>query len=88
MTEEAIRRAFSERVPPEWADYVSQQSESVRDELIERMAREFGNWLRTLDLGEIAAEFLEEREVSLRIDIKPKRGAEDSAETLHIFKKK
>jgi len=96
LTEEAIRRAFSDRVPSEWADYVSEQSESVRDELIERMSREFGNWLRTLDVGQIAADFLEEREVSLRIEIKPKRRsgdagedtAEDTGESLHIFSKK
>ena len=96
LTEEAIRRAFSERVPSEWADYVSEQSEGVRDELIERMSREFGNWLRTLDVGQIAADFLEEREVSLRIEIKPKRGsgdtgedaAQDATESLHIFSKK
>lgn len=90
LTEEAIRRAFSERVPAEWADYVSEQSESVRDELIERMSLEFGNWLRTLDLGQIAEEFLAEREVSLRLEIKPKQrlGDADPAESLYIFKKK
>lgn len=91
LTEEAIRRAFSDRVPAEWADYVSQQSGSVRDELIERMAREFGNWLRTLDLGEIAAELLEEREVSFRLEIKPraKSSATDSAATdgLRVIRK-
>ena len=60
----------------------------MRDELIERMAREFGNWLRTLDLTDLAAEFLKSRAVFLRLEIKPRRQDAAEGETVPILKKK
>jgi len=44
-TEEAVRRAFSESVPPDWLEYLNRQGTDLRSELLDRMSREFGEWL-------------------------------------------
>ena len=49
LTEEAIRKAFSDAVPREWVDYVGKQGDEVRGELIDRLAA-----LEILTFGERA----------------------------------
>jgi len=73
VTEEAVRRAFSDRVPDEWSEYFARQSEDVRRDVVDRMAKEFGNWLRTLDLAELFGEVLQNYEVSAKIDLNAAR---------------
>lgn len=68
-TEEALRRAFNESVPRDWVDYLNQQSTDVRGELIDRLAREFGDWLRTVDMTQIVGKLLAENEFELKISI-------------------
>lgn len=73
LTEEAIRRAFSDRVPPEWVEYVSRQGEEVRSNIVERLGDEFGQWLRTLDLPALLAELLESRDLTIKIEVSRRR---------------
>jgi hypothetical protein len=68
-TEEALRRAFNDSVPRDWVDYLNQQTGDVRTELIDRMAREFGEWLRTVDMTQIVGKLLAENEFELKISI-------------------
>ena len=60
LTEEAIRRAFSDKVPPEWVGYASRQGEELRRELVDRLGKEFGQW-----------QILDRYDVSARIELRP-----------------
>lgn len=80
FTEEAIRRAMSESPPPQVVSYLGQQSVEVRDEIIERLAREFGTWLHDLDLPKLAAEVLEETDVVFEVRVKARPKSREDAE--------
>jgi len=69
LTEEAVRKAFSDRVPAEWLEFLGRQSEEVRSDVVDRASKEFGNWLRTLDLSELLGELLERYEISANIEL-------------------
>ena len=83
LTEEAVRRAFSDRVPSEWLEYFARQGEEVRGELVDRLAKEFGNWLRSVDLAALLSEVLERYDVSAHIELSaaPKEGVEGGSKT-------
>jgi hypothetical protein len=69
LTEEAIRRAFAEVVPQEWVQFFVRQNEEMRRELLDRMVREFGDWLRGVDPTSLARSMLEGFDFSLRIEL-------------------
>ncbi len=76
LTEEAVRKAFSDRVPAEWLESWRRQSEEVRSDLVDRAGKEFGNWLRTLDLSELLGELLERYEISANVEFDVRTRAE------------
>jgi hypothetical protein len=84
LTEEAVRRALTDTVPQEWVDYVSRQSEDVRRDTVDRLVREFGLWLRTLDLSELLRNVLEDYEISAQIDISADRKRKDPVVSLKV----
>ena len=47
VTEEALRRALSDRVPGEWLEFVSRQGDELRRDMLDRLTKEFGQGLRT-----------------------------------------
>ncbi len=69
MTEEALRKALGDTVPRDILDFFVQQSDRTRQELLERMSKEFGKVLNALDPVEVAKRLLEGRtvEVSARV---------------------
>lgn len=81
LTEEAIRRAFADRVPPEWIEYLSRQSAEMRGDVVERVGQEFGSWLGGLDLSQLLRELFERYELRARVELVPRRAeAEDGTE--------
>ena len=70
LTEEAIRRAFADKVPAEWLEYINRQGEDVRNELVDRLAREFGEWLRGLDVGELVETVLARNDFSVHVELR------------------
>ncbi len=78
LTEEALRRAFSDSVPREWVDYVSRQGEDVRTELFDSLAKQFGEWLREIDLVETLGQVLRRHDISVRLDLSAERRAEEA----------
>ena len=84
LTEEAVRRALTDTVPREWVDYVNRQSDDVRRDMVDRLASEFGIWLRTLDLSEVLQKVLEDYEISAQIDISADRKRTDPAISLKV----
>ena len=88
LTEEAIRQAVTDTVPQEWVDYLSRQGDEVRSELTERLTREFGHWLRTLDPVELLRGILDDYEFSARIQASPKRSAQDAPASLKVVRRR
>ena len=78
-TEAAIRSALSDTLPKEWIDFASEQSERTRQDVIERMVREFGQVVEKLDAAEVLRALLDghELEVNARFRLLP---VDDEAE--------
>lgn len=80
LTEEAVRRAFGDVVPKEWVQYATEQSSEMRRELMDRIAQEFGAWLRDLDSEKVQRTLLQtllddyDFSVSIEISAKPRDG--------------
>ena len=82
MTEEAVRRALGDSVPRDVLEFMLEQTERTRSEFLDRLSREFGRVLNTLDPVEIAKRLLEGRtvEVSAQFRLVPEErepGADD-----------
>ena len=78
LTEEAVRRAFADKVPPEWVEYLGRQGEEVRSDLVDRLGKEFGNWLKSVDVPELVGELLERYDVSATIELSAARSTGDA----------
>ena len=81
LTEKALRGAFSERVPDDWVEYASKQGDELRAELIERVTREFGEWLRTLDVAALLRDVLRESDVSVRLELSARPGSTENGDS-------
>jgi hypothetical protein len=87
-TEEAVRRAFSESVPSDWLDYLNQQGTDLRGELLDRMSREFGEWLRQVDMAQIMSKLLEEHDFELRISVSAQRRGKERTPELSLLQRR
>jgi hypothetical protein len=69
MTEEALRRALGDTLPRDWMEFMVEQSEKTRAELLDRLSREFGRVISAFDPVEILRRLLDGQtiEVSARI---------------------
>ena len=88
LTEEAIRKALSEKVPPDWVEYAARQSGEMRRELIDRIVAEFGAWLRqadpeTLQRG-LLQTLLEHYDFTIEIDISAHPRSDPRAPSLRV----
>ena len=84
-TEEAVRRAFAEAVPADWIDYLNRQGTDVRGELLDRMSREFGEWLARVDMAQIMGKLLEEHDFEFKISVSAQRRSSDRAPELSLL---
>ena len=87
-TEEAVRRAFAESVPADWIDYLNRQGTDVRAELLERMSREFGEWLQRVDMAQIMSKLLEEHDFEFKISVSAKRRPSERAAELSLLSRR
>ena len=71
MTEEALRRALGDTLPRDWMEFMVEQSEKTRAELLDRLSREFGRVISAFDPVEILRRLLDGQtiEVSARIKL-------------------
>ncbi len=79
LTEEALRRAFSDAVPQDWVEYLNRQGDDVRREVIDRLVAEFAAWLRTLDVSELLGRLFEEYSAQVEISVKPRSSEQGPA---------
>lgn len=79
-TEGAIRRAFGDKVPQEWVDFVADQSDRGRQELFDRVATEFGRVLEGMDVEELIEDLVTDRtiEIEAKIRIRPRENERES----------
>ena len=87
-TEEAVRRAFAESVPSDWIDYLNRQGTDVRGELLERLSREFGEWLQRVDMAQIMSKLLEEHDFEFKISVSAQRRSADRAPELALLSRR
>ncbi|MFI5315705.1 MAG: hypothetical protein ACHQ6T_08385 [Myxococcota bacterium] len=87
-TEEAVRRAFSESVPSDWLDYLNRQGSDIRVELLDRMSREFGEWLRQVDMAQIMSKLLEEHDFEFRISVSAQRRGKERTPELSLLQRR
>lgn len=86
MTEEALRRALGDSMPRDWMEFMVEQSERTRAELLERLSREFGRVIQAFDPVEILRRLLDGQtiEVSARIRLanggRARKGEKPAAE--------
>lgn len=66
-TEEAVRRAFSERIPDEWLHYVNRQGDEVRAQIVEGVADAFREWLQSVDVEQVVRKTLADYDVRLEV---------------------
>ena len=83
LTEEAIRKALGESVPRDLMDFILTQSERTREELLDRISKEFAGALSTLDSVELARRLLEGRTIEVNAKIRllpstPEKGGRGS----------
>ena len=70
LTEEAVRRAFGDAVPREWANFAAEQSERARTEFLERLSFEIAQSLEKLDVAAVLQQLLEGRTLEVRAEIR------------------
>jgi hypothetical protein len=68
-TEEALRKAFSDAVPADWLNYLNRQGDDARQEMVDALAREFGSWLKQVDVPALVGRFLEHNEITATITL-------------------
>ncbi len=86
MTEEAIRRALGDSVPRDVIEFVLEQSNKTRAELLDRLSREFGRTLQALDPVELARRLLDGRtiEISAQVRFVPEAPEDGTAVKLRV----
>ena len=87
MTEEALRRALGDSMPRDWMEFMVEQSEKTRAELLDRLSREFGRVIQAFDPVEILRRLLDGQTVEVSASIrlsrrpdKPAGGSEAKSE--------
>jgi hypothetical protein len=70
MTEEAVRKALGDSVPRDVVEFVLEQSERTRAELLDRISKEFGRTVNALDPVEVARRLLEGRTVEVTAQVR------------------
>lgn len=73
LTEEALRKALGDSMPRDVLEFILEQTERTRNELLERLSREFGRAVGALDPVEVVRRLLEGRsiEVTARFRLVP-----------------
>jgi hypothetical protein len=65
MTEEAVRRALGDSVPKDTLQFLLEQSDRMRADFLDRLAKEFGRVLSSMDPIEIAHRLLDGRTIEV-----------------------
>ncbi len=84
-TQETVRKAMGEAMPPEWIDFASEQSNRARQEFIDRLSTQIEGVIQRIDVKELVETIMEGRTVEVNASIKispPKKnpGQKQSAE--------
>jgi len=80
LTESALRRALGETLPRDWIDFLVDQSERTRSELLDRISFEVASSLEKVDLASVARQLLEGRRLELRVELRLKDDSDAARE--------
>ncbi len=75
-TQETVRKAVGEAMPPEWVDFASDQGSRARQEFIDRLSDQIEGVLEKVDVNEIVDTVMKGRtlEVKASLKILPPKG--------------
>lgn len=79
MTEEAVRRALGDSVPKDTLQFLLDQSERMRADFLERLAKEFGRVISSMDPVEIAHRLLDGRTIEITTRFRVVRDDQEEA---------
>ena len=79
LTEEAIRKAVGDTLPRDWADFMVEQSERTRSELMDRLGAELSRTLGSVDVVEMFGRLLEGRTIEVKAEFRLKPMDEEAA---------
>ena len=79
LTEEAIRKAVGDTLPRDWADFMVEQSERTRSELMDRLGAELSRTLGSVDAAEMFGRLLEGRTIEVKAEFRLKPMDEEAA---------
>lgn len=77
-TQETVRKAMGEAMPPEWIDFASEQSNRARQEFIDRLSAQIEGVIQRIDVKELVESVMQGRTVEVKASIKilpPKEAA-------------
>jgi hypothetical protein len=77
LTEEAFRRALGDTVPKDWSDFAAEQSERTRSELLDRLSKEIGRALASVDVADVLAQLLAGHTVEVKAEFRLKPAPDD-----------
>ncbi len=82
-TESALRKALGDTVPKEWTEFAAAQSERTRQELLDRIASEFGRVLGKVEPRDLLEHLIEGRtiEVSAKIRLGSRTSRTDGSDS-------
>jgi hypothetical protein len=66
-TEEAVRKAVNDRVPPDWLRFLGEQGGELRKELLDRVGTELAAFLRSPELDARLRQLLQDYEVRITL---------------------
>jgi hypothetical protein len=71
-TEEAIRRALGETLPKDWSDFATEQSEQLRNELLDRLTAELGRAFANVDPADVLSKLVAGKTIEVKAEIRLK----------------
>src|SRR4029453_1546705 len=83
MTEEALRRALGDSLPRDWMEFMIEQSERTRAELLDRLSREFGKVISAFDPVEILRRLLDGQSIEVSARIRLRNGERARRDARH-----
>lgn len=81
-TQETVRKAMGEAMPPEWVDFASEQSNRARQEFIDRLSTQIEALIQRIDVKELVETVMQGRTVEVKASLKilPPKGSKRDAE--------
>jgi len=78
-TQEALRKAVGDAMPPEWVEYASEQGDRARQELFDRVSDQITALIDSIDIGDLLLKMMQDNvvEVNASFRVRPSSSTDD-----------